>query len=338
MTDFRSDTLTKPNAEMRRAMAEAEVGDDVFGEDPTVRRLEIKAAEFLGMPAALFVPSGTMANQIAVRVHCRPGDELICEERSHVFRYEAGGPAALAGVHTWTVRAESGWPTPDQLAEAVRGDDPHYPRSHLVVLENTHNMAGGRVLSPAGLAALVEQARSLGLKVHVDGARLVNAAVASECEPGELTHGVDSVSMCFSKGMGAPVGSVIAGSVEFVKAAHRARKLLGGGMRQAGVLAAAALVALADGRAQAARDHDLARALGDGLAAIDGLQVAAPETNIVMVDLSALSADDFAARLGEQGIGALPVGPRRVRFVTHRDVDAAGVARCIDAARSLLPR
>lgn len=327
--DFRSDTLTRPTPAMRRAMAEAEVGDDVFGEDPTVRRLEAAAAAWLGVPAALFVPSGTMANQIAIRVHCRPGDELICEERSHVFRYEAGGAAALSGVQVWPLVAPDGFPSPDQVTAAVRSDDVHYPRSRLLVLENTHNMSGGRVLSPAAMAELVARAQALGLRLHVDGARLVNAAVASGCEPAELTRGADSVSLCLSKGMGAPVGSVIAGSHDFVGAARRVRKAFGGGMRQAGVLAAAGLLALAEARDQAAADHRLARRLAASLAALPGLTVRVPQSNIVMVDLSDLAADDLVARLAAHGVRGLAVAPQRLRLVTHRDVGESDAALCV---------
>jgi threonine aldolase len=334
--DFRSDTLTRPTDEMRRAMAAAEVGDDVFGEDPTVRRLEAAAAAMLGTAAALFVPSGTMANQIAVRVHCRPGDELICEARSHVYRYEGGGAAALSGVQTCPLAAPDGFPTPAQITAAVRPDDAHQPRSRLLVIENSHNMAGGRAASPAIVAALVERAHAHRLRVHVDGARLVNAAVACGCEPSDLTRGVDSVAICLSKGMGAPVGSLIAGSAEFVAAAHRLRKMLGGGMRQAGVLAAAGLLALSGARAQAARDHALARQLVEGLAGIDGLRAAPVETNIVMVDLERVRADDLAAQLARRGVGALAVTPSRLRLVTHRDVGDADVAACIAAVGECL--
>jgi threonine aldolase len=331
--DFRSDTLTTPTPAMRKAMAEAEVGDDVFGEDPTVRRLEEEAAQWLGMAAALFVPSGTMGNQICIHVHCRAGDELICEERSHVYQFEGGSMARLSGTQARLLPAESGFPTPAQIAAAVRKDDAHYPRSRLLVLENTHNMAGGRVLRPDAYAALVTAARQHQLLVHIDGARLPNAAVAAGCPIRVLTAGADSVSVCLSKGLGAPVGSVVAGSRAFITQARRARKAFGGGMRQAGVLAAAGLLALRDGPSLLARDHTRAQAMARAFAPLPGLHidVGAVETNILMVDLTSAEPSALVEHLAARGVRALAVGPRRIRFVTHRDLDDAGVARCIDA-------
>jgi threonine aldolase len=333
IADFRSDTLTLPTPAMREAMARAEVGDDVFGEDPTVRRLEAEAAEFLGTPAALFVPSGTMANQVAIHVHCRPGDELLCEERSHVYQYEGGSMARLSGTQARLLAAPSGFPSPEQVAAAVRGDDPHLPCSRLLVVENTHNMAGGRVLRPEGFAALVAAARAHGLRVHLDGARLANAAVAAGCAVGELTRGADSVAMCFSKGLGAPVGSVVAGSTEFVAQARRVRKALGGGMRQAGVLAAAGLIALREGPTLLAADHARARRMAVAFAALPGLlvDVAAVETNILMVDLDSAAPSALLTFLAARDVRALAVGTRRVRFVTHRDLSDVQVDHCIAA-------
>lgn len=351
--DFRSDTMTAPTAAMRQAMAAAEVGDDVWGEDPTVRRLEERGAELLGMPAALFLPSGTMANQVAIHVHCRPGDELICEARSHVFYYEGGGIARLSGTQARTVPADDGWPTPAQVAAAIRADDPHYPRSRLLVVENTHNMAGGRVAGPARLAALAEVARKHGLAVHCDGARLGNAAVALGVPMAALTRDLDSTTLCLSKGLGAPVGSLLAGSGDFVREARRARKAFGGGMRQAGVLAAAGLLALADGPARLAIDHQRAKVLASGLAELPWCQVdvAATETNIVMVDLMVHGstddgpgglADRMLAHLRSHGVlaaraAAGPAGLPRVRFVLHRDIPEDGVSRCLTACRTFVP-
>lgn len=328
--DFRSDTVTRPTAAMREAMAGAEVGDDVFGEDPTVAQLEREGAAFLGMPAALFVPSGTMANQVAVHVHCRPGDELICEARSHVYFYEGGGAARLSGVQARTQPKDDGFLEPDDLPGLVRADDPHFPRSRLLVVENTHNMAGGRVLSPGRMTALVAKARQLGLLVHVDGARLVNAAVAAGAPPADLVRGVDSVSLCLSKGLGAPVGSLLAGSAEFVRAARRARKAFGGGMRQAGVIAAAGRIALREGPGQLARDHARARALAEAFAVLPGVQVdpARVETNILIVELTRHDPAELVAHLRARGVLALVVGRGRVRFVTHRDLVDADVERC----------
>jgi threonine aldolase len=332
MSDFRSDTVTQPTPRMREAMARAEVGDDVFGEDPTIRRLEEQGAAFLGTEAALFVPSGTMANQVCVHVHCRAGDELVCEERSHVFVYEAGSAARLSGTQVRSVRAERGFPSVEQLEGAVRArDNDHYPTSRLLVLENTHNMAGGAVLPPAEMRRLVDAAHGLGLSVHVDGARVVNAAVASGCSVRELVAGADSVSMCLSKGLGAPVGSLIGGSAMFVRQARRVRKAFGGGMRQAGILAAAGLIALEEGPSLIAEDHRRARMLADGLGAMPGLRVATPETNIVMVDVLRGDATRLLAHLARKGVRALTVSAQRVRFVTHRDVGDADVARCLGA-------
>lgn len=330
--DFRSDTVTLPTPAMRRAMAEAEVGDDVLGEDPTIRELEKRVAAMLGKDASLFVPSGTMANQVAIHVHCRAGDELICEERSHVFSFEGGAPARFSGVQVRPLAGPRGFPTAAAVRAAIRSEDPHHPRSRLLVLENTHNMAGGTVLDAGGVAELAAVAREAGLSVHVDGARLWNAAVALGIRPADLAAPVDSVSVCLSKGLGAPVGSLVAGAAEFVKRARRARKAFGGGMRQAGVLAAAGLVALEEGIARLAEDHRRARELAAGLDGIAGLRALPPETNIVMVDVESGLPDDLLTFLAERGVRAASVGPRRIRFVTHRDIGDAHVERCIRAA------
>ncbi len=336
VADFRSDTLTKPTPAMRQAMANADVGDDVFGEDPTVRALEEEAAAWLGFEAGLFVPSGTMGNQICIHVHCRPGDELICEERSHVYQFEGGSMARLSGTQARLLVAVDGFPSPTQLVEAIRRDDAHYPRSRLLVIENTHNMAGGRVLPPDRFATLVGEAKRLELSVHVDGARLANAAVAVGCAAVELTRGADSVSMCLSKGLGAPVGSVVAGTRAFVAEAKRARKAFGGGMRQAGVLAAAGLIALRQGPGLLAQDHARAQAMARAFASLAGLHVdrSAVETNILMVDLVHAEPSALLAFLEARGVRALAVGARRVRFVTHRDLADADIERCIDAVTS----
>lgn len=334
LADFRSDTVTRPTPAMRAAMAAAEVGDDVLGEDPTVRRLEQQGAQLLGKAAALLVPSGTMANQVAVHVHCRPGDELICEARSHVYFFEGGAAARLSGTQARVIEAADGFPQPEQIAAAVRPDDAHHPRSRLLVIENSHNMAGGRVADPQRVAAMAAVARQHGLLVHIDGARLCNAAVAVGCQPGELAAPADSVSLCLSKGLGAPVGSLLAGSEEFIREARRARKAFGGGMRQAGVLAAAGLIALAEWRQQLPVDHDRARRLAEGLAGIPGLQVdpAAVQTNIVMVQPPPGSLPGLLAFLGGRGVLASGAGAGRARFVTHRDLDDRAVPACLEAA------
>ncbi|MCB9878662.1 MAG: aminotransferase class I/II-fold pyridoxal phosphate-dependent enzyme [Planctomycetes bacterium] len=339
LVDLRSDTMTRPSPAMRRAMVEAEVGDDVWGEDPTVRALEQRGAALLGKPAALYLPSGTMANQVAIHVHCRPGDELVCESRSHVFFYEGGAIARLSGTQVRTLEAADGFPTAEQIAAAVRPDDPHFPRSRLLVVENTHNMAGGRVASAARITALANTARSHGMKVHCDGARLLNAAVALGCDPAELVAAVDTTTLCLSKGLGAPVGSLLAGDAAFAAEARRARKAFGGGMRQAGVIAAAGLVALDEGPALLAEDHRRARALAEGLAALPwaDVDVAATESNIVMLRLAPDRAAPLLAHLAEHGVRAAQAGAGRLRFVLHRDVDDVGAARCLDACRAFAP-
>ncbi len=325
---------------MRQAMAAAVVGDDVWGEDPTVQQLEREGAELLGKAAALLLPSGTMANQVAIHVHCRPGDELICEERSHVFFYEGGAIARLSGTQVRTLVAADGFPQPEQVARAVRADDPHFPRSRLLVVENTHNMAGGRVADERRLRALACVAQEHRLLVHCDGARLVNAAVALGCTVRELAAPCDTVSLCLSKGLGAPVGSLLAGDREFVVAARRARKAFGGGMRQSGVLAAAGLLALRDGPALLAADHRRAKALAEGLAKLPGLHadLAATETNIVMCDVRDAEAKALVAHLKTRGVLAAQAGPQRVRFVTHRDVGDDGVDVCLRAAAEFAAR
>lgn len=327
--------MTKPTAAMRRAMAEAEVGDDVWGEDPTVRALERRTAELLGKPAAMFTPSGTMANQVAIHVYCRPGDELVCEERSHVFFYEGGAIARLSGTQVRTIAAADGFPSPEQVTAAVRADDPHFPRSRLLVLENTHNMAGGRVADPARVAALAAAARAAGMRVHVDGARLMNAAVAVGCRISELVAAADSTTLCLSKGLGAPVGSLLAGEQDFIAEARRARKAFGGGMRQAGVLAAAGMLALDDGPALLREDHRRAAELARGLSELSwaNVDVAATESNIVMLRAGD-ACEALLAELDRHGVRAAAVGGQRLRFVLHRDLPGDAVARCLEVCRS----
>lgn len=334
--DFRSDTMTAPCAAMRAAMSEAVVGDDVWGEDPTVRALEERSAALLGKPSALFLPSGTMANQVAIHVHCRPGDELICEERSHVFYYEGGAVARLSGTQARTLTAKDGFPTAAQVLAACREDDPHYPRSRLLVLENTHNMAGGRVADAARVGALARAARSKGLRVHVDGARLMNAAVALGVPARALVADVDTTTLCLSKGLGAPVGSVLAGDADFVREARRARKAFGGGMRQAGVLAAAGMFALENGPAWLAEDHRRAADLARGLDELSWAQldVGATDSNIVMVRVGPGVAAAALEHLVGHGVLAATAGAERIRFVLHRDLDDEAVRRCLDACRA----
>lgn len=313
---------------MRAAIASAVVGDDVLGEDPTVNLLEAEAASFLGKEAALFLPSGTMANQVAIFVHCRPGDELICDQRSHVFLFEGGGIACLSGTQAYALQTEGGFPSPDDLRAAVRSADVHHPRSRLLVLENTHNVAGGRVLGPSALKELVGVAQEVDLKVHVDGARLVNAAVACDCPPSRLTEGVDSVSLCLSKGLGAPVGSMLAGTEEFIAKARRARKTFGGGMRQAGVLAAAGLLALREGPKCLPADHARAHRIAETVRSLPGMQVGPTETNMVMLTPSQGTPTELVEHLASCQILALAYHGGTVRLVTHKDLVDEHIDRC----------
>ncbi len=338
MIDLRSDTVTRPTTEMRRAMAEAEVGDDVFDEDPTVQRLQREVAALVGKEAALFVPSGTMANQIALLVHTRPGDEVVVSEGAHCAWYESGAAAAWAGVQC--VFAGSGPVfSPEALDEAVRPRVYYYPRTRLVALENTHNRGGGKVLPQDVVVAVAERARAHELSLHLDGARLFNASVASGRPPRELAAPFDTVSVCLSKGLGAPVGSLLAGDAARVTAAHRFRKMLGGGMRQVGVLAAAGLYALHHHVERLADDHRNAKTFASRVSKSRSLRVLAPDTNIVMVDLdgdaSAKPAETLAARAQERGVRLSVFGPKRLRAVTHLDVSEDDCARAADTLVAL---
>lgn len=333
--DFRSDTVTKPTPEMRRAMYEAEVGDDVYREDPTVNRLEARAAEILCKEAALFVPTGTMGNQVAVLTHTRRGEEVIVEAESHVFMYEVGGIAALSACQVRTVPGVRGAMDPAAVEAAIRADNVHFPRTGLVCVENTHNRSGGCVLPPENVAAVAEVAHRHGIPVHMDGARIFNAAVALGRPAAELVAPVDSVMFCLSKGLAAPVGSLLVGSRDFIAEARRYRKLLGGGMRQAGVLAAAGLVALEMMVDRLAEDHANARRLAEGIAAIPGLKVdmETVQTNMVMVDIAdgRWTAAALVQALKQEGVLCNDTGPRRIRMVTHKDITAADVELALDA-------
>ncbi|MDQ3262507.1 MAG: aminotransferase class I/II-fold pyridoxal phosphate-dependent enzyme [Myxococcota bacterium] len=337
--DLRSDTVTRPSAQMRRAMAEAEVGDDVYGEDPTVRLLEERTAQLLGLPAGLFVASGTLANQLAIGVLCRPGDEVISEAGSHCINFEGGAMAALWGVQPRALEGQRGMLTPQQVQAAVRPVNDHSPRSRLLALENTHNRGGGSVWPLGQYQQVVQAARAAGLSVHLDGARLFNAQVASGVPAAEFARGLDSATVCYSKGMGAPVGSVLCGSPEFISKARRLRKRLGGGMRQSGILAAAALHALDHNLQRLALDHAHARTLAQGLAELPGVSLALEqvETNMVFVE-TALPADEAVARLRREGVLCNPEGsgPNILRLVTHLDVSTADIAEAVARARRAL--
>jgi threonine aldolase len=332
--DLRSDTVTVPTPEMRRAMFEAEVGDDVYGEDPTVNQLEQEAAALLGKEAALFVPTGTQGNQVAIMTHTSRGDEVIVEADSHVFYYEVGGIAALSGCQVRPLKGFRGAMDPNEVEAAIRTENIHFPRTALICLENTHNRSGGCILPQENVVAICEVAHRHSIPVHMDGARLFNAAVAQGKPAAELAAPVDSVMFCLSKGLAAPVGSLLVGSREFISRARKNRKLLGGGMRQAGILAAAGLVALRTMIDRLAEDHANARRLADGLSLISGLQVEREtvQTNMVMVDIldSRWEATVLSGALARAGVLCNAVGPRRIRLVTHKDVTAEDVAEALD--------
>ncbi|MDR7499267.1 MAG: low-specificity L-threonine aldolase [Armatimonadota bacterium] len=339
MIDLRSDTVTQPTEAMREAMARAAVGDDVFGEDPTVNELEALAAEKMGKEAAVFVPSGTMGNLIAVMAHTQKGDAVILEAECHTYRFEVGSISAVAGVVPNPVAGVDGFITPDLLRAAVRGPNIHIPPARLLALENTHNRAGGMPFGPLEMDATCRAARQLGLAIHLDGARIFNAAVALGVPVTDLTRHVDSVMFCISKGLSAPVGSLVAGRRDFVERARRFRKMVGGGMRQAGILAAAGIVALTTMVDRLAEDHANARRLAEGLAVLRGLSVN-PErvrTNMVLVDVHPpVSAAEFCARLRREGVLALPVSASTVRMVTHRHITFAMVEQAVAAAARAL--
>lgn len=327
--DLRSDTVTTPTDEMRAAMAAAAVGDDVYGEDPTVNRLQETAAEMTGFEGALLVPSGTMSNQIALAVHTRRGSEVIVPEGAHVYEYELGSMAVISGCLPRLVHAVRGAPTAEDVRAAI-GRSVHQAPTGLISLENTHNLAGGAVLPPAAVKAIQAVAHEEGLPIHLDGARAFNAATALGVSIAEVVRGFDSASICLSKGLGAPVGSLLLGSRAFLAEAHRFRKLLGGGMRQAGVLAAAGLVALTRMPARLADDHARARRLAEGLAGVAGLTLdpTGVETNMVYIGVA--DADVLAERCAVRGVGVGTMGPRTVRLVTHHQVSDEGLGLAID--------
>lgn len=336
LIDLRSDTVTRPTPEMRRAMAEADVGDDVFGEDPTVNELQERCAELLGHEAGLFVPSGSMGNEIAIAVHTQPGDEVIAEADSHVVNYELSAMATIAGVLPRALPSERGWLTLEQIQQAVRPPVYYVARTGLIVLENTHNMKGGTIYPQSEIEKILALAQERKIPVHLDGARIFNAAVALGVPVRTLTQGFDSVMFCFSKGLGAPIGSMLVGSREFIEEARVVRKRLGGGMRQVGILAAACLYALEHHVERLAEDHEHARMLAQALAELPGVTVIPPETNIVIFELSTMTAAEFTQKLSEQGVLAIAVSERKVRIVTHLDVSRKDVEQAISAIRGIL--
>lgn len=342
MIDLRSDTVTKPSDAMRRAMASAVVGDDVYGEDPTMNRLQERAAEIFEKEAALFVPSGTMGNQIAVKLHTRPGDEVIIEERGHILNYEVGASAIFSGVTIRPVKSGdgSGILTWDEIAAVLNTDGIYdHNQTGLLCLENTHNLAGGRVMSAGNCADLCSKAHAAGIPIHLDGARIFNAAVALNTSAADLTRYCDTVQFCLSKGLGAPVGSILVGSKDLISEARVWRKRFGGGMRQAGILGAAGLIALEESPKRLHEDHELARRLAEGVAEIPGIaiDVETVETNIVIVDISGTgkTAGEIVGGLKENGILAIGFGSK-IRFVTHCDVSGRDIDQTIESLAAFL--
>jgi threonine aldolase len=341
--DLRSDTVTRPSAGMRAAMADAAVGDDVFGDDPTVNRLEQRVAELMGKEAALYVPSGTMSNQIAVNIHTQPGDELLCDLNCHIYNYEAGGPAVLSGVTCRTLEGDFGILDLSQLEDKIRNpDDPHLVKTRLICLENTHNRGGGRIYPLDKIEAISQWAAKSGLMMHLDGARLWNAIVATGIAAREWAKHFDTVSVCFSKGLGAPVGSALAGPKALIAKARRMRKLFGGGMRQAGIIAAGCLFALEHNVDRLAEDHQNAQILAVAVAATPGLDLEPPEveTNLVWfrIDPSAGNAKDIAARLKQKGVLVHAAGPQKIRACTHLDVTKAHVELAAEMLRKVVAK
>jgi len=339
VVDLRSDTVTKPSPEMRRAMAEAEVGDDVYGEDPTVNRLEQRAAEMFGREAAIFVPSGTMGNQIAIKIHTHHGQEIICEERAHILNYEMAMLAHFSGCVPRPIHGEDGILTWGEIKKRISPKIYYRAQTGLISLENTHNMAGGTVYPQEVTDEICDRAHEMGLPVHLDGARIFNAAAALGKPVREITKKFDSVMFCLSKGLGAPVGSLLAGSRNLIEQARVYRKALGGGMRQAGILAAAGLIALERSPARLHEDHENAKFLAEGLAEIRGIQIAPAKvkTNILVFDISGtgMSSDEMTRKLAAKNIFASGISAQAIRLVTHVDVDRAACARALDVVRQI---
>lgn len=338
MIDLRSDTVTKLTPEMRQASYDAELGDDVYGEDPTVRILEEEAAEKLGKEAALFVTSGTQGNQIAVLTHCQPGNEIIVESDAHIFYYEGAAISAFAGVQPRMIKGTRGAMDPGEVEQAIRHDDIHFPETGLICIENTHNRAGGAIVSLENMMQIYNVARQHNIPVHLDGARLFNAAVAMGEPLAEFGRYTDTVQICLSKGLGAPIGSIIAGDESFIKKARKWRKRLGGGLRQVGVIAAPGLVALRTMIDRLSEDHDKAQTLADGLAQIKGIEIESKvETNIVLINVknTGLTAETVIGMLKKEGILANGFGPFSIRFTTHYDISKEQIQDTIQKVNKL---
>jgi threonine aldolase len=339
--DLRSDTVTLPTQAMRQAIYDADLGDDVFGEDPTTNRLEKMSAERMGKEAALMVASGTMGNLVCILTHCGRGEEVILGNKSHSFIYEAGGMSALGGIHPHTVvNQPDGTMKLEDIEAAIRGDNVHFPRTRLICLENTHNYCGGTALTVRYTKDVAALARKRGLRLHLDGARIFNAALALGADVKELTRDVDSVSFCLSKGLAAPVGSVICGSGEFIAEARRNRKVLGGGMRQCGIIAAAGIIALEQMVERLTEDHANARRLAEGIAEIAGLSVdlETVQTNMVYFDITSkrLTSGVLVKKLAEQGIKILSVSPTRLRAVTHYGITTEDIEETLAALQKIM--
>ena len=333
--DLSSDTATRPTDAMRHAMARADVGDDQRGEDSTVNALQAFAADLLGKEAALFLPSATMANQIALKIHTQPGDEIICHEKAHIRLYEGGGPAVLSGCLLHLLPSDTGLFSPEQVHHAVQPDDPHFARTRLVCVENTHNACGGLVLRPEEVQAVCDAARENHLALHLDGSRLLNAAAFLNVPANDLTAPFDTVTLCLSKGLGAPVGAILAGSQSAMHEAKRWQHVFGGAMRQSGIIAAGGLFALQNHASRLADDHENAARLAEGLAQIPGVTLAPPpQTNIVFFDISGtgLSGDAAKAKLEAEGVRASG-GGNRLRFVTHLDISKSQIDEAVRACR-----
>jgi threonine aldolase len=338
--DFRSDTLTRPTREMRLAMMEAEVGDDVFGEDPTVNRLQEMIAEMTGKEAALFVASGTQGNEVCISAHTKPGQEIIVGKESHIFNYECGGSALLSGVQLYPINEQNGIVTVEQVRSALRHVDVHYPQTSLVCLENTHNRSGGIILPIENIERISKFASANNLKMHLDGARLWNACVATGISLKEYCGHFDSISLCFSKGLGAPVGSIVVGDKQFINWVHYYRKVYGGGMRQVGILAAACIYAVENHFSRLREDHQRARKLAEAISHIPAIKVdlQTVQTNIVVFDVAKpnFNAEKFVGTLQENGVLMLEIDPNRIRAVTHLDLTDEDIDKATEVLTDLL--
>jgi threonine aldolase len=342
LIDLRSDTVTQPTPAMRKAMAEAEVGDDVFGEDPTVNALQEKVAHLLGKEASLFVPSGTMANQLSIKSHTQPGDEVIIEASSHPYNFEGGAGAALSGIQFQCLKGIRGILDASQIEEAIRPDDHHFPVTRLVCLENTHNRGGGSIYPLEKISEIYQLTKSKGLLLHLDGARLWNASVSTGIKPHEYAQWADSVSVCLSKGLGAPIGSLVAGSKSFIDRVHRFRKMFGGGMRQAGIIAAAGIYALDHHIERLKDDHQNARRLAVGLKEFKGVSIDPKhvETNIVIFDVSntGMTGAQVAEAMKKEGVLIHAFSRTQIRLVTHLDITSEDIETALKAFEKILRR